>query len=110
MGERGEKFVLALASLHQGLGIGLELVALSSDLVTLLVELEEHAGLAAQDVALDWLVKETHRSGLITAKPPLAIGSSGGDKDDRDTARSLSSAHDLGEFVAFHLGHLNVEN
>ena len=74
MGERCEKLVLAPVRLRQRLGVGLQFVALSGDLMALLVELEEHTGLAAQDVRLDRLVEEVDRAGLVAAKSALAIG------------------------------------
>src|ERR1700722_16258444 len=110
MGKGGEKFVLAPVRFHQSVRIGLELIALSGDLVTLLVEFEEHTGLAAQDIRLDGLVEEIHRPGLVAPKSALAIRRSGGDKNDWDAARSLGSPHEFGEVIAIHFGHLNIEN
>src|ERR1700722_20531745 len=110
MGERSEKLVFAPVRLHQRSRIGPELVALSGDLMALLVELEEHAGLAAEDIRLDWFVEEIDCSGLVAPKPALTISRPGGEKDDGDPAGSLRSPHEFGEVVAVHLGHLYVEN
>src|ERR1700684_3719228 len=95
MGERGEELILAPVRLHEGRGIGLELVALSSDLVTLLVELKEHTGLAAQNVGLDRLVQEVHSASFVPAESALTIGSSRSEKNDRRPAGALGSPHDL---------------
>src|ERR1700734_2024331 len=99
MGERSEKLVLAPVRLHQRPGIGLELVALSSDLVALLVKLEEHASLPGQDVGLDRLIQEINGPRLVASKSALAIGRPRREKDNRDPARSLGSPHAVGGFV-----------
>src|SRR6202020_1612848 len=90
--------------------IGLALAALSSDLVTLLVELKEHTGLAAQNIRLDWLVQEVHGASFVPAESALTIGSSRSEKNDRRPAGALGSPHQLGKLVAIHLGHLHIEN
>src|SRR3984957_8316240 len=110
MRERGQELILAPVRLHEGRGIGLELVALSSDLVALLIKLKEHTGLAAQNVRLDRLVKEVHRASFVSPESALTIGSSRSEKDDRRPAGSLGSPHELGELVAVHFGHLHIEN
>src|ERR1700683_4885958 len=93
MGERGQKFILAPVRLHEGGGIGLELVALSRDLVTLLVKLKEHTGFAAQNVGLDRLVQEVHGAGFVSTESALTIGCSRGEKNDRRSAGSPGSPH-----------------
>src|ERR1700733_1486614 len=78
--------------------------------MALTVELEKNTSLTPQNIRLDWLVEEIDRPGLVALKAALMISRSGGDKDDRDAARSLGSTHELGEFIAVHFRHLNIEN
>ena len=77
--------------------------------LTLPMQLEEHVGLAPQDVRLDRLVEEVDRAGLVALEHAVLVARAGGDEDDRHVARALAAAHQLGQLEAVHLRHLHVE-
>jgi hypothetical protein len=71
VGQHGQEAVLVAIGPAQGLG-GPPVRRAGFDLLALLVEVEEHVGLAAQDVGLDRLLDEVDGPGLIASEAALA--------------------------------------
>ena len=109
VGEDGEELVLAAVGLLQRQRVGFQFLVLRGDLLALAGQLEEHVGLAPEDVGLDRLLQEIDGAGLIAAEAPAPVGDAGRDEDDRHPPRALRAAHRLGQLEAVHVRHLHVE-
>ena len=96
MRQGSEKLILAPIRLRKRLGVGLEFVALSGDLVALLVKLKEYARFAAQNIRLDGLVKEVHGARFVPAEPALTIGGAGSEKNDGRVLGAIWATEELG--------------
>jgi hypothetical protein len=93
--------VLALLGLAEELGLPL-------DLFGLLEELDEDGDLGAEDLGDDGLEEEVDGADRV-ALEDLRLGAAiGGGKENRDVARSLALADELGGLDAVHARHLDV--
>ena len=109
VGQGRQELILPAVGFPQRLGLRLQLVALFGDLLALPIQLEEHLGLAAQDVRLDRLLNEVDGAGLVAAKPALVVGAAGGHENDRNPSRALGAAHQFGQLEAIQARHLHVD-
>jgi hypothetical protein len=75
----------------------------------LAVELEEYVRLVLENMRLDRLVDEIHRSGFVALEDALRLASAGRHEDDGHVTGPLASPHQLCELEAIHLGHLHVQ-
>lgn len=104
-----EKLILVAIRVPKGLRYVFEGIALCGDLLTLAVQVAKYIDLAAQDIRFDWLFDEIDRTCFISPKATLIVRASGRNENDRDMARALAAAHELGEFEAVHGRHLHIE-
>ncbi|MNH98799.1 hypothetical protein D3C73_515490 [compost metagenome] len=108
MAQHGDEVVFAAVRRAQGVGVGLQFIALGENLPALAIEVDEDVRLAAQDVGFDRFLDEVDGPGLIAPEPSLQIGASRRDEDDGDVARVHIAAHELGQLKTVHAWHLHV--
>ncbi len=85
------------------------LLQLAGQGVLLPVQVEEHARLVDQHVRVDGLVQEVHRTAFVAHELAPLVVRAGGHEDQRNVARALGPADQLGELEAVHLGHLHIQ-
>jgi hypothetical protein len=72
------------------------------------IELDEHADLALKDHRVYRLVQEIDRARFVAAESAQRIVRRRGHENNRDVARALGAAHELGKLEAVHAGHAHV--
>src|SRR6185437_9142976 len=84
-------------------------LGLLPQLLVLLVQVDQHRDLAAQDLGLERLEDVVDRPDLVAAEDMLAVLRDRGQEHDRDVPRALTLLDQLGRLEAVESRHLDVE-
>ncbi len=87
----------------------LQQLRLASQLLALLVQLDEHRHLRAQDLGVERLEDVVDRARRIAAEHLLLVLGDRGDEDDRHVPRAFALLDQRRSLEAVELGHLHVE-